>query len=85
LQNDLAAVLQNRGTAKGGGGDLAGAVADYDAAIGLREAIRAALGEAWPVQVERGESPTWAVTEIQTETLPKSDRNRVFFKTPIQQ
>ncbi|MEY9704297.1 tetratricopeptide (TPR) repeat protein [Bradyrhizobium diazoefficiens] len=31
------------------GGDLAGAIADYDAAITLRQATRAALGEAWPI------------------------------------
>ena len=49
LQNDLAKSLQSRGIAKADGGDLAGAIADYDAAIGLREAIRAALGEARPV------------------------------------
>jgi hypothetical protein len=31
------------------GSDLAGAIADYDRAIGLMEAIGAALGAAWPV------------------------------------
>jgi hypothetical protein len=38
--NEVAAVLQDRGNAKQNGGDLAGAIADYDAAIELREAIR---------------------------------------------
>jgi tetratricopeptide (TPR) repeat protein len=48
-RNDLAGWLQNRGLVKADGGDLAGAIADYDAAIGLREAIRDLLGEAWLV------------------------------------
>jgi tetratricopeptide (TPR) repeat protein len=47
----LAAVLQNRGLAKADGGNLAGAIADYDAAIELREAFRGLIGEAWPVQM----------------------------------
>jgi tetratricopeptide (TPR) repeat protein len=49
-RNDYAAVLQNRGIAHQHNGDLAPAIADYDAAIGLREGIRdnliAAGGEA---------------------------------------
>ena len=40
LRNDLAMVFQNRGNARLQGGDLAGAVADYDAAIAIREGIR---------------------------------------------
>jgi hypothetical protein len=41
LQNDLArSSLQNRGAAKVDGGDLAGAISDFDAAIALRQAIR---------------------------------------------
>jgi tetratricopeptide (TPR) repeat protein len=51
-RNDLATVLQNRGAAKAGGGDVAGAIADYDAAIALMQAIRAALGETWPVPLQ---------------------------------
>src|SRR5205823_161482 len=48
-RNDLAGVLHNRGIAKDDGGDLAGAIADYDAAIGLMETIRDLMGEACPV------------------------------------
>jgi tetratricopeptide (TPR) repeat protein len=48
LQHELAGSLQNRGAAKDNSGDFAGAIADYDAAIGLMQAIRAALGERWP-------------------------------------
>jgi tetratricopeptide (TPR) repeat protein len=48
-RNRLAASLQDRGLAKAAGGDLAGAVADYDAAVSLREAIRDLQGEAWSV------------------------------------
>ncbi|MCG6939722.1 MAG: tetratricopeptide repeat protein [Thiohalocapsa sp.] len=47
-QNDLATVYSNRGNAHRGRGDLDAAIADYGAAIGLREALRAALGEQWP-------------------------------------
>jgi tetratricopeptide (TPR) repeat protein len=46
---DLARSLRNRGNVKAYGDDPAGAIADYDAAIGLMEAIRDELGEAWPV------------------------------------
>jgi tetratricopeptide (TPR) repeat protein len=52
FQNDLANSLQNRANAKRHGGDLAGAIADYDAGIGLRQAIRAAQGEAWPIPLQ---------------------------------
>jgi tetratricopeptide (TPR) repeat protein len=48
-RNFLAGSLQNRGLAKADGGDLAGAVADYDAAIAIREGIRAAQGPDWSV------------------------------------
>jgi tetratricopeptide (TPR) repeat protein len=51
LQNDLAGALQNRGIAKVDGGDLAGAIADFDAAIGLMEAIRDAPGAVRPVRL----------------------------------
>src|SRR5262249_33523250 len=51
-RSDLAGVLVSRGIAKADGGDLAGAIADYDAAIGLLEAIRDALGAAWPVPLQ---------------------------------
>ena len=30
-------------------GDLAGAIADYNAGIDLRQAIRTAMGNAWPI------------------------------------
>ncbi len=40
LRNDLARTYQNRGVARAGQGDLAAAIADYDAAIGLREGLR---------------------------------------------
>ncbi|MFO1419572.1 MAG: SAM domain-containing protein [Candidatus Competibacteraceae bacterium] len=53
-RNDLARAHQNRGVTRGAGGDLAGALADYDRAIELREGLRTRLearGE-WP--------PAWA-------------------------
>jgi tetratricopeptide (TPR) repeat protein len=40
LRNDLASAYQNRGLAGADQGDLAAAIADYDAAIGLMEGIR---------------------------------------------
>ncbi len=43
LRNDLAAVLQNRGNAHADNGDLAAAIADYDAAVAIGEGIRDAL------------------------------------------
>src|SRR5262249_25248214 len=49
-QNDLAAAYMNRGNVKQhapGHGTLA-AIADYDRAIVLQEALRTALGEEWP-------------------------------------
>jgi tetratricopeptide (TPR) repeat protein len=49
--NDLAGAFVNRGNARQvapGHGALA-AIADYDRAIALREELRAALGEGWPV------------------------------------
>ena len=39
LQKDFATTLQSRGIAKSKGGDFAGALADYGAAIKLREAV----------------------------------------------
>ena len=51
-RNDLAGSLHGQGGAKASDGDLAGAIADYDAAIGIREAIRAEFGEAWPVTMQ---------------------------------
>ncbi|MFK4623509.1 tetratricopeptide (TPR) repeat protein [Bradyrhizobium diazoefficiens] len=45
----LAGCLSDRGNARASGGDLAGAINDYNAAIALMQAIRAAQGEAWPV------------------------------------
>jgi hypothetical protein len=45
----LAAALQNRACANAGGGDLEGAIADYDGAIGIMEAIRDLMGDSWPV------------------------------------
>lgn len=50
-RNDLASSVQDRGIAKFGGADLAGAIEDYDAAIKLRQAIRAVLGNAWSVRL----------------------------------
>jgi hypothetical protein len=56
-RNDLASSLQNRGNAKAGGGDLAGAIADYDAAISMMEDIRRRVGQAaW------SSNPSWANT-----------------------
>ena len=52
MQNHLARSLQNRWNAKRNGSDLAGAIADYDAAIALMQAIRAAMGEVWPVPLQ---------------------------------
>jgi hypothetical protein len=43
-RNHLAGSLQKRGNAKLAGGDRAGAIADYYAAIALKQAIRAAPG-----------------------------------------
>ena len=43
LRNDLAGVLQNRGIAHADNGDLAAAIADYDAAVRIREDLRDAL------------------------------------------
>jgi tetratricopeptide (TPR) repeat protein len=43
LRNNLARVLQNRGVAHQKNGDLAAAIADFDAAIVIREGIRDAL------------------------------------------
>jgi len=43
LRNDLARVLQNRGNGYQTNGDLAAAIADYDAAVTIREGIRDAL------------------------------------------
>lgn len=34
------------------GGDLGGAISDYDAAIAFRQAIACALGAAWPVPLQ---------------------------------
>jgi hypothetical protein len=56
-RNELAGSLQNRGNAKAGGGDLAGAIADYDAAISLMEDVRRRVGQAaW------SSNPSWANT-----------------------
>ena len=38
---------RDRGIAKAEGGDLAGAIANYNAAIDLRQAIRASMENAW--------------------------------------
>ncbi len=43
LRNDLARIYQNRGIARLKGGDLAGAVADYDVSIDIGEGIRGQL------------------------------------------
>jgi tetratricopeptide (TPR) repeat protein len=51
---DLAGSLQNRGNAKRSGVDLIGAIADFDAAIGLREAIRDLMSAAWPAELRNG-------------------------------
>jgi hypothetical protein len=48
-RNALAGTLQNRGLARAGGGDLAGATRDYDRAIKLGEAIGKEHGAAWSV------------------------------------
>jgi hypothetical protein len=49
--------LQNRGIAKVDGGDLAGAIADYDAATSLMEDARRRVGQAaWST------NPSWANT-----------------------
>ena len=50
-QNGLAAVYLNRGIAKvfAPGWGLAAAIADFDRAIEIREALRAALGDDWPI------------------------------------
>ena len=42
----------NRGNGRLTGGDLAGTLADYDAAVALREELRRQLGVDWP--------PEWA-------------------------
>ncbi len=72
LRNDLAAVLQNRGIAHANNGDLAAAIADYDAAVAIGEGIRDALradGEAawsqpcattWPPCCKTAATPTRA-------------------------
>jgi hypothetical protein len=81
MQNNLAAVLQNRGNAKADGGDLVDAVADFDAGIALMQAIRAALGEAWPVPLRndlagslqnRGAAKTRTSREPSPTTMPRS-------------
>jgi tetratricopeptide (TPR) repeat protein len=51
-RNEVANSLQNRGIAKAGGGDLAGATPDFDAAIALGQAIRAAMASAWPIPLQ---------------------------------
>ena len=50
-RNDLAAAFMNRGIAKQSapGHGPAAAIADYDRAIELRQALRDALGDDWPV------------------------------------
>ena len=50
-RNDLAGAYMNRGTAKQSapGFGPGAAIADYDRAITLREALQATLGEQWPV------------------------------------
>ena len=50
-RNDLAAAFMNRGNAKQSapGHGPAAAIADYDRAIELRQALRDALGDDWPV------------------------------------
>jgi tetratricopeptide (TPR) repeat protein len=50
----LSGSLQNRGNAKRSGGDLIGAIADCDAAIRLREAIRDLMGKSWPAELRNG-------------------------------
>jgi hypothetical protein len=58
--------LQNRGIAKVDGGDLAGAIADYDAATSLMEDVRRRVGQAaW------SSNPSWA------NTLHSARANRV--------
>ena len=46
--NDLAGAYMNRGIARSAGQNLSGALADYDTAIALREALRIQLGTEWP-------------------------------------
>ena len=46
--NALATAYSNRGTARGDANDLRGALADYDAAVALREELRGRLGSEWP-------------------------------------
>jgi tetratricopeptide (TPR) repeat protein len=53
-RNDLARALQNRGTAHAANGDHAAAIADFDAAIGLREDIRDRL-------VGAGDKAAWSI------------------------
>ena len=50
-RNDLAAAFMNRGDAKQSapGHGPAAAIADYDRAIELRQALREALGDDWPI------------------------------------
>jgi hypothetical protein len=50
-RNDLATAYMNRGNAKqfAPGHGAPAAIADYDAAIAIRERLREALGEDWPV------------------------------------
>ena len=50
-RNDLAAAYMNRGIAKqdAPGYGVLRAIADYDAAIAIRERLREALGEDWPL------------------------------------
>jgi len=68
-QNGLAAVFQGRGNAKAtGGGDFRGAIADFDAAIALRQAIRSALGEEWPIPIQND-----LATSLQNRGKAKAD------------
>ncbi len=46
--NILATAYMNRGTARGDGNDLTGALADYDRAIALQGELRSRLADEWP-------------------------------------
>ena len=48
-RNNFAQTLLDRGSAKAGNSDLAGAMADYEASIGIRMAIRSAMAADWPI------------------------------------